>query len=269
MSHARKVLEKVLDARARKQYKFHASQCGFRGFRSVETAILRVTRAITNGCRYLAVLDLRQAYASVPRGDLIEQIRTKLDANTANMIEAMLWRTLVSTVGDSDGIVREMERGVPEGSPLSPWLFNFFINPLAGRIEAWVDGDFENAVNLFADDIILLAPTASKMQGLLSICEDFASRNGLEWGVTKCHALRAEEAPATPLYLDGNELKYCASAEYLGVEVDASGVTDAATLERICRAGARIQMLKASVIARPRLTSARLQQVYGALIRPV
>lgn len=108
-----------------------------------------------------------------------------------------------------------------------------------------------------------------KMQRLLEICEDFAIGRGLEWGLTKCHAIRANDAPEVQLYLDGEALKYSPSAEYLGVDIDSTGVTDAATIERLCKASARMRMLKAAGMARPRLSSARLQQVYGALIKPV
>lgn len=269
LSHARKIIEKVIDGRIRKQVKFHEAQCGFRGFRSVETAILRVVRAVTNGCKYICVLDLKQAYASVPRGDLLQRIEQRVDANLAKMIESMVYKTMVSTVGDEDNLVREMERGVPEGSPLSPALFNLFIDLLASEIETAVDGAFENALNLFADDIILMSPTATWMQRLLSICEAFAEESGLKWGLNKCHALRAAGAPNVTLLLDGSTLSYASSAEYLGVDLDAQGVTDAATLERICRAGARLRQLKAAGVSRPRLGGAQLRRVYGALVRPV
>lgn len=147
--------------------------------------------------------------------------------------------------------------------------FNLFIDPLADEIEAAVGGTFENALNLFADDIILMSPSATSMQHLLSICESFAALNGLAWGLSKCHALLSADAPEVSLLLDGSKLRYVKSAEYFGVDVDASGVTDAATFERICKAGARLRQLKAAGISRPRLGRARLQRVYGVLLRPV
>lgn len=59
------------------------------------------------------------------------------------------------------------------------------------------------------------------------------------------------------------------SAEYLGVDIDGQGATDAATLERLCKANAPIEQLKASGIRRPRVSMERLQRIYGALIRPM
>lgn len=41
LSHCRKIIEKSIDARLRRVYRFDEAQCGFRGRRSVETAIIR------------------------------------------------------------------------------------------------------------------------------------------------------------------------------------------------------------------------------------
>lgn len=60
----------------------------------------------------------------VPRGDLVERISRVLPENLTAMVEEMLLTNLVSTVGDESMTVLGMERGIPEGSPLSPSLFN-------------------------------------------------------------------------------------------------------------------------------------------------
>lgn len=120
LSHARKVVEKVLDARLRRVYNFNAAQCGFREGRSVDTEILRAVRALRGGCKYVCVLDFAQAYASVPRGDVVRKVRQQFDADFAAMVETLLTPTKVCTIADETAVEREMLRGVPEGSPLSP-----------------------------------------------------------------------------------------------------------------------------------------------------
>lgn len=86
---------------------------------------------------------------------------------------------------------------------------------------------------MFADDIILMSPTAQDMHDILQVCQNFARRNGLEWGISKSFALAAPSVTRETLYLDGKVLKYSSSAEYLGVDLDVEDVTDAATIERI------------------------------------
>ncbi len=54
-----------------------------------------------------------------------------------------------------------MDRGVPQGSPLSPSLYNLFMDEFAER----VSGVSEEVANvpavLFADDVLLTAKTPS------------------------------------------------------------------------------------------------------------
>lgn len=76
-----------------------------------------------------------------------------------------------------------MERGVTEGSPLSPSLFNIFIDPQAAAVTDASGGRWQNYLNLFAEDIVLLAPSEAEMQKLLDNSGDWAARNGLTWGI--------------------------------------------------------------------------------------
>lgn len=51
--------------------------------------------------------------------------------------------------------------------------------------------------------------------------------------------------------------------------MNAEGITDAATVERIAKAEARQRLLRGAGINRPKLGSVRLRMIYGALIEPV
>lgn len=135
------------------------------------------------GCKYFAVLDLKQALAFVPRCDLIERIRGLVDADLAEMIEAMLLESLVSTISDTLGVQLGIERSVPEGSPLSASFFNVFIDPIAWEVKKTAAGRWDNPINLFADGIVMLGPNASKMQEILTTCGSWAVEHGLTWGM--------------------------------------------------------------------------------------
>lgn len=195
LSHPRKIIEKVIDTMLRLVYRFNEAQCGFRSHRSVETAILRALRAIRSGRRYVCVLDFRQAYASIPRGDVVQRAATLLPGALTNMFETLLTPTSISTVGDGERLRMDMRRGVPEGSPLSPALFNLVIDPLAEKVQAAAKGEWEIAINLFADDTILFAPSAAGMHRLLGACSSWAAAQVLSWDTHKCWALSQAEAP--------------------------------------------------------------------------
>lgn len=79
----------------------------------------------------------------------------------------------------------------------------------------------------------------------------------------------APTAPWVPLWLCNTELRYVPCAEYLGVNLSATSVTDAQTLERIRNAEKRLRQLQASGMRRPRISALRLRTVYAALLKPV
>lgn len=114
-----------------------------------------------------------------------------------------------------------------------------------------------------------MAPSAEKMQVLLNECGQCADQNGMQWGIQKCHALCAPTVPSTRLTLAGQELQYADTAAYLGVQINAQGVTDGSTLERLRKAEGCIRMMRASGISRSRLSSIRLRAIYGSLVRPL
>jgi len=63
--------------------------------------------------------------------------------------------------------------GIRQGGVLSPYLFAVFINSVVDKIK-WIRFHIKfvcYSILLYADDIILLSPSVSSLQKLLSVCE--------------------------------------------------------------------------------------------------
>ena len=127
------------------------------------------------------------------------------------------------------------------GSILSPALFAVYVDDLLQELRSlgvgcYIANLFCGAVG-FCDDILLIAPTRDGMQLMLDTCEDFASRNNLQFSTdpnptkskTKCIFMigkRKNMSKPVPLKLSGKELPWVASATHLGHEFHESGTME-------------------------------------------
>lgn len=106
---------------------FQPQSHGFRPERSCHTAIAEARKHVEEGFGVVVDIDLEKFFDGVPRQRLLARLSERVkDARILKLIDRMLKAKVVMP----DGVIVRTERGVPQGSPLSPLLSNIVLDEL-------------------------------------------------------------------------------------------------------------------------------------------
>jgi hypothetical protein len=194
---------------------------------------------------HVAFLDFRAAFDTVDHSILSAILRKRgCPARMLSLISSLTFEGISSTIV-SDGDMSEpftRSRGVLQGSPLSPHLFNIFVDGLLCKLESAGAVSVIRSTDLaasttqthplassliptlfYADDGTLLASSAVAIQRLLDVVTDWCLANKMELNVKKCGYLGPTSATCTPTVF-GATLPYVEGYEYLGFPITRSGI---------------------------------------------
>ena len=188
----------------------------------------------------LAVLDCSKAFDTCKFGTMF----TKL---VQSGLPPVVVRTLMVMYEQQFAWVRwgrtvsnrfTITNGTRQGSVASPVLWCIYLDMLITELReqglgCHVGGLFMGVV-VYADDILLMAPTRSAMQAMLNKCEDYAVKNNIMFSTdpdptkskTKCifvTGTKRDLVKPDPLTLSGRELPWVVSANHLGHILHESG----------------------------------------------
>ncbi len=136
----------------------------YRPGRSVAQAIARVASLRRQGYRWVVDGDIRRFFEQVPHGPLLQRL-DRLAEDPALVDLVALW---LEGHGPDD-------RGLPQGSPLSPLLANLYLDGVDEAIES-------GGIRLvrYADDFVLLAKSQTSADAGLVRMRDLLAEHGLE-----------------------------------------------------------------------------------------
>lgn len=131
----------------------------------------------------LVFLDLKKAYDSVPRSLLLSKLaKAGIQHNLIKLLANIFSQTEVTF--DGEGYCR-VDTGLPQGSSLSPVLFNFFINDLIKELEGK-----DLFVKAYADDLVVGIKQGNQLDLVLSIVQSWCSRNDISLNPSKSGIMR-------------------------------------------------------------------------------
>ena len=275
------------------------AQCGFRKGRGTTDQIWVTRQIIERAAEYntpahLCFIDLTKAYDSVNRDALIAVLRNyKVPSHLVDIISAMYtntWCQVRTTEGASEKF--KVVSGVRQGCILSPLLFNCFMDRVLREALKMTPGgwkiEYTTTEGLFlsyrektpctadiqniqyADDLTLVAESASELQAMVSALDRACTRWGMTINATKTKTMTVgKEENEVTITLRGNPLEAVESFSYLGSEVGKNAKVGGDVGTRLEKASRVFQKWRKEVF-RSRSVSKRTKlHVFRVMVMPV
>lgn len=206
--------------------RLHPSQAGFRrGYSTLTQAMICHHAIESRRAKYVVFLDFQAAYDVTLASRVMHALEArKMPARLRSLVLSAMFTGgsfhLVVNALLSGPISRS--RGLPQGSPLSPVIFNLFIDPLVAELNR-ANGSNVPRCLFYADDGALLAPDLRAAKESLRIAERWARDQGMTYNVSKCGVLSLC-GDSVRLTLGDCQIPMVESYRYLGFPITRRGI---------------------------------------------
>jgi hypothetical protein len=170
----------------------------------LDSIISRFRRNLSRKHLSIVWLDLTKAFDTIPldliwtscarKGiapEFIQLLKDSFDGTHLNFFSRL----------SAEPITVFPTRGIKQGCPISPILFNIGIDALLFNLRNTVPGISFGPCSAnhlcFADDLVLFANNPAEMRALLSECERFAVQTHMTFSIPKCATLCLERRPSS------------------------------------------------------------------------
>ena len=229
---ASKILEIILLEMLTPYLNTTDNQFGFKKGHFTDHCIFALKNVIqyyksNNSPVYSCFLDASKAFDRVNHWTLFRQLLNRGVPVILIRILLYWYRTQTFCIkwGSTTSEFFNVSNGVRQGGILSPYLFIVYIDDLSNMLNsAGIGCHIHNCcINhvFYADDICVIAPSPSGLQGLLNICAKFGLETDVEYNPIKSLCMvfkpRGFKLKCPDIYMNVNKLAYVKEAKYLGV----------------------------------------------------
>ncbi|XDV43935.1 hypothetical protein PO909_012319 [Leuciscus waleckii] len=208
---------------------------------------------------FACFVDFQKAFDSIwHEGLLSKLLESGIGGKTYSIIKTMYSNNQCAIkIGHKRTEFFTQGRGVRQGCPLSPTLFNIYINELAKLLEeSAAPGltlhDSSIKLLLYADDLVLLSPTEEGLQQNLDTLHQFCQTWALTVNPTKTKVITFQKRPRCQgkghkFTLGMTKLDHVTSYTYLGLKISANGNLNLAVNELKEKARRAFYAIKKSI----------------------
>ena len=229
---ASKIFENIVYERIRNYLGTSENQFSFKQRHSTDLCIYALKEIVSyyrrlNTPVYLCFVDIKSAFDRISYWKLLIKL---IDRGIPLLIIALFqyWFTSQSLLvgwGRSLSSTFNMRNGIRQGSILSPYLFNVYVDGLnhnlnSSKVGCHLGNKPMNNLS-YADDLVLIAPSTAALNDLLRICDKFAVEHHIVFSTMKSVCMRIlpprvkiNNCPS--IYLGETKLQFVNEFTYLG-----------------------------------------------------
>ena len=245
---ASKLLESILQQRMKDFLLTSHAQFGFKANHGTEMAIFAFKETVNSYLKkgspvFTCFLDASKAFDKLNHNKLFKILQNRgmptyiinlLSYWYSNQEYAIKW-------GNSFSLPFRVSNGIRQGGIISPYLYNVYTDELTTlldkkKIGCHVDGMSLNHV-VYADDMVVLAPSAKALQEILDTCHEFAQSRDITYNKTKTVCMKflprnIRSAHINQFRMGSTPLNFTEEIKYLGHIICSSLRDDADVLRQ-------------------------------------
>jgi exonuclease III len=273
------------------------AQAGFRPTEESQSQVVGLyeicrRRSLQGKKTYLAFIDVKKAFDTVPHGAMLGKLEQMgIRAECLRFISKLYDDSLLQ-VNCGGGIHTrdiKLNRGVRQGCPCSPTLFNVFINDILDKCTPYgvhvhysgMGTETRNGEHsmqlvglLFADDLVLICPSRRKLRKALKRLGTWADTWKMRFGAAKCGVMCVssdndnESIRNETWVLQGEAIPVVKEYKYLGLPFRNDLDLDRVTESRAAKTGAALHSALNMIGCRTIPVGLKLL-IFKALVIPV
>ena len=226
------------------------------------TQLIQRRKLVEKKPTYCAFIDFVTAFPTVCRPSLWDAVHSKgITGKTWRILHELYAKPVCQVIHPDITDTFHIQKGLREGSRLSPLLYTIYVDTLIKKLEqsklgAYADGSLNNSLFkqwmgaiFYADDIVLIADDPDQLQRMLDIVQTWAQENYAQISLRKTFVMSFHVDPSAPPQQTSTHewkitdttsdtpvthiIKQCTTFTYLGVLLDQTLTFHEATKQAI------------------------------------